>query len=581
MKSIKLYLLLFLFAFIACSKKQQASKSKSSGDPDSPEARARAATQRGFEEAFYEGNKQMVLGNHNEAITQFKRCIVIDPKSDVALYLLAKEYYALRQYTTALPYAQEAVMLNAKNLWYQVMVADNLKLTGKSFEAAKILENIGDKFHGNENYYFDATEAYIVAAKYSEALRCLDKLEKFSGTNEDVSFKKIDLFLNMNKKDHALDELQKLIAAFPKRSLYKVALARLYFDLKEDSRALEIINKVLADDPELAEAHLLLANIYRSEGEKEKSYKELKLVFANPDAEIKQKLEIISAYIQNIMHNPGAKEQALELGAILVKTHPDDDACNMAYADILYTAENFTLAKKYYLIALEKNKANLNLWQNLLECEDQLKEYDSARKHADEALDAFPNQTIFYYFKAWFAFKLKDYSTAALTAKNGIDIGSDKPQQILQLYSIIGDANNELKNYAASDEAFEKILALDPNNLQTLNNYSYYLSLRRQKLDKAEAMSKKSLDLDPNNASYLDTYGWILYQEKKYTEAKTYIEKALAQLPDDGILNEHLGDIYYQLNDADKAITYWKRARDHGNKSATLNQKIIDKKLID
>jgi tetratricopeptide (TPR) repeat protein len=578
LKSYKLYSLVLLLAFIACSKKQHVAKSSI---PDSYDERVRAGNQKNFDDAFYEGNKQLVLGNHNDAITQFKKCVTVNQKSDVALYLLAKEYYATRQYSFSLSYAEQAVKLNDKNIWYQVLVSDNLKLTGKSLEAAKLLEHIADKFPSSATYYFNATESYIVVQKYNDALRCLDKLEKFSGVNEDISFKKVDLFLKLNKKDPAITELQKLITAFPLRHRYKVAMAELYYDFNEEQKAMELLKQVLAIDPDMPDVHLLLANIYRRKGENEKSFDELKIVFSNPDADMKQELEIISSYIPMIGHNASSEEQALELGFLLTKTHPEDDACDIVYADILYTSERYTDAEIYYLKALEKNKANFNLWQNMIECEDQLKKYDDAKKHADEALDAFPNQTIFYYFKAYFAYKLKDYTAAAITAKNGIDIGSDKPQLLLQLYSIMGDANNELKNYAASDEAFEKLLMLDPNNLQTLNNYSYYLSLRKEKLDKAEAMSKKSLDIDPNNASYLDTYGWILYQEKKYADAKMFIEKAVLQHPNDAILNEHLGDVYFQLNETENAMRFWKKAQENGSKSTTLGQKIISKKLID
>ena len=47
-----------------------------------------------FDEAFYEGNKQMILGNHNEAVKKFKECVTLNDHSATASYLLAKEYNA-------------------------------------------------------------------------------------------------------------------------------------------------------------------------------------------------------------------------------------------------------------------------------------------------------------------------------------------------------------------------------------------------------------------------------------------------------------------------------------------------------
>ena len=55
-----------------------------------------------------------------------------------------------------------------------------------------------------------------------------------------------------------------------------------------------------------------------------------------------------------------------------------------------------------------------------------------------------------------------------------------------------------------------KALQLNPQNLPVLNNYSYYLSLDKRDLDKAEMMSGITIKAEPMNPTYLDTYGWIL-----------------------------------------------------------------------
>jgi tetratricopeptide (TPR) repeat protein len=539
------------------------------------------ADQRNFETAFYEGNKQMVLGNHNEAIVQFKKCTGIDPLSDAAQYLLGKEYNATRQFSLSLPCAKEAVRINDKIVWYHLLLADNLKHVDRNFEAGKELDYIAEKFKGHESNYLDAAECYIIAKKFTEALHSLDKMEKLTGVSEDISFKKEDLYLKLQKKDAAIAELEKLIAAFPKRYRYRVALAEVYFNFKEEAKAKEILQQLLTADPSMPEAHLLLSHIYQLDGETSKALEELKVVFANPDADVKQKINILTSYAPMMEFKPAIRPLILELGNLLVTTHPENDACNAIYGDILYNTEHYPEARTYYLKALKNAKSNYNLWQNLLLCEDELNLYDEAIKHADEAIEAFPSQAIFYYYKALFAYRLKDYTTAAATADAGYDIGSDRSTLLIQLLSIAGNANHELKKYTESDAACEKILELDPNNLETLNNYSYYLSLRKEKLDRAEAMSKKTLELDPNNASYLDTYGWILYQQKKYADAKVYIEQALLKEPDNGVLNEHFGDVCFQLNETDKALFYWKKAKEKGDTSQTLNQKINTGKLIE
>lgn len=568
-------LLIFSFSvlLISCKTKGKVQDSKTSGNY------AKSIGGKAFDEAFYEGNKQMILGNHNEAVKKFKECVTLNDHSATASYLLAKEYNALRQYDISVGYARAAVKLDPTNVWYRKLLADNLTHTGGSEEAGAVYEYIGDKFETYEADYFDAAGQYMIAKKPNDALRCLDKLEKKKGVSEEVSFRKEDIFIRLNNKEKAIAEIQKLIRTYPKETRYRVALAEILYNFKEEDKAMKELESLLAADPSSSEAHMLLANIYRSKGQFEKSFEELKLVFKNPDADTKQKTQVLNSYIPLTGMNPTLRMQALELTGILVETNPDDEACNMVAGDVYYSCEKYAEARAQYLKASVKNKGNANLWQNLILCEDQLKLYTEAKAHADEAVEAFPNQAQFYYYKAYYAYRLKQYAEAAATAKNGYDLGSENPSLTIQLLTVLGDASNALKKYAESDEAYEKILSLDPNNFLTLNNYAYFLALRNEKLEKAESMSKKCLELDPNNATYLDTYAWVLYAQKRYADARTAAEKALSTQPNDATLNEHLGDIYYRMNDVANALKYWQKAKENGGNSDELNKKIQLKKL--
>jgi Tfp pilus assembly protein PilF len=139
---------------------------------------------------------------------------------------------------------------------------------------------------------------------------------------------------------------------------------------------------------------------------------------------------------------------------------------------------------------------------------------------------------------------------------------------------MLGDAYNGTKEYAKSDKAYEEALAYNPNNLYVLNNYSYYLALRKENLERAEKMSAQTVKDQPNNSSFLDTYAWVLYMREKYREAKKIIERALAVPGASSTLYEHCGDILFQLGDVEGAVVQWEKAR-----SLTTQHDIIDKKI--
>ena len=132
-------------------------------------------------------------------------------------------------------------------------------------------------------------------------------------------------------------------------------------------------------------------------------------------------------------------------------------------------------------------------------------------------------------------------------------------------------------------QILEKILKLNPKDANVLNNYAYYLSLRGDKLERAEAMSKASNELEPGQSSYEDTYGWIMFKVGKYSDAKIWIEKALNSGGDkSATVLEHYGDVLYKLGDTNKAMEFWQKAKAAGDgASELLDKKIQDKIFIE
>jgi Tfp pilus assembly protein PilF len=143
------------------------------------------------------------------------------------------------------------------------------------------------------------------------------------------------------------------------------------------------------------------------------------------------------------------------------------------------------------------------------------------------------------------------------------------------VYPILGDAYQALGNNPASDEAFEKALAANPKDDHVLNNYSYFLSIRKEKLALADSLSARLVKDHPKNGTYLDTRAWVLYELKRFAEARVAMEAALKDRENvSATLWEHYGDVLFRLKLVDKALDAWKEALrlDPGRES-------VDKKI--
>jgi tetratricopeptide (TPR) repeat protein len=230
--------------------------------------------------------------------------------------------------------------------------------------------------------------------------------------------------------------------------------------------------------------------------------------------------------------------------------------------------------------ALQYKAGNYNNWVEILNLEYSLQQYDSLAIDADKALELFPNQSVIWYYGGLASFVKKDFTKSVKYLDQSKKLASSQVEVKILALCMMGDAYNELKNYAKSDESYEEVLKLDRNNDHALNNYSYFLSLRKEKLELAKELSERLMKKYPGNPSYIDTYGWVLYQLKDYVNAKKYLEVAMSTSKK-GVILEHYGDVLYQLGEKENALEVWRQAKEIGGASDLLDKKIADKKLYE
>ena len=149
-------------------------------------------------------------------------------------------------------------------------------------------------------------------------------------------------------------------------------------------------------------------------------------------------------------------------------------------------------------------------------------------------------------------------------------------------YGQIGDVYYQLGNMEETYKAYDEALKFNENNAFVLNNYSYFLTLDKKDLKKAERMAALCIKLEPDNATYIDTYAWVFFMEGNYSLAKIYIENALSKdKTNSAELVDHYGDILYMSGEKEKAIEQWKKAKEMGKESTILDEKIAKGEYIE
>jgi tetratricopeptide (TPR) repeat protein len=531
---------------------------------------------------FFNATKEKILGNFDKAAETYSEVIRRDPTNAASLYELSNIYADQKKYSDALFFAKSAYQIDRKNTWYAISYSDILQKNKRFNEAADVLGRLVTDYPDHSDFYFEWAAALMYADRPADAIKVYDKVETLIGVTRDVSMQKARIYQRLNKNDKAIEELKRLIAADPKDAQSYGMLAEVYQSMGEKDKALETYNKILEIDPDNPYIHLSLADFYRTNGEKEKSIEELKKAFLNKELDIDTKISILSSYYALISIHPELIEQALQMCDLLIQSHPSEPRAHAVYGDFLIQDKKLEQARKEYAIARDLGAKDFNVIRQILLLDGRLQMNDSLLKDSRDAVELFPDQPFAYW---WYGIALnqkKDYAAAVEQLNMGVKMVVDNKELESGFYTSLGEAYNELKNYAKSDESFEKALAIDPKDANTLNNYSYFLSVRNENLEKAEKMSRLSNELEPTQSSYQDTYGWIMYKMNKFEDAKVWIEKSLSNSPDSsGTVLEHYGDVLFKLGDTAKAFDYWQKAKAAGDGSEFLDRKILEKKLFE
>ncbi len=532
-----------------------------------------------FKNIFYEGCKEKLKGNLEIAQQYFLDCYKINPQNAAVNYELGAIYKFSGLYDDALKHSKIASLNDSKNEWFQLQFIECLHNKRFYSEACEQYEKLVKQHPEKDDYYFDLAQEYSYAGKPDKALAIYDAYEKNFGYDEEIGIEKIKIYRKQNNFSNTEAELKKLISNYPNQANYYTFLAELYQENGKADKAYQTYQEILQRDPNNPYVHLALADYYRQQRKDDLFFKELNIAFESEELEIDQKIKILVSYYSVTEESTELKPQAYTLCNTLIRVHPNNAKAHSVYADFLYRDKKLAEAETEFEKVLELDKSKFAVWNQLLITESELNKTQELLEHSAEAIELFPNQAIPYLLNGVANIKLKNYKEAIISLKDAKEFVIENEPLMAQIASNLGEAYHYNKQYENSDKEFEEALSYDPDNILVMNNYAYYLSVRKQKLSTAEKYSSKVIAAYPNNASYLDTHAWVLFQEGKYTEAKSFLEKALNNGANNrATILEHYGDVLFKLGDASNALEYWGKAQKAGGNSAQLLKKINDKK---
>lgn len=566
--------IVFCFLFLGGELEAQKKKNKKSVNKELTDDEKYQA-----EFYFIEGEKFYLTEDFAKAVEMFGRSLEVDPSNAAAHYKLSEIYIKGGELIKALPSAMKTLELDPNNKYYYLLNANLQTQLGNYPQAALHYEDMFLKFEGNEDYLYDLALIYQYSGDYDKAIETYDKVEDYYGKQIEVTREKQKIYIKLGQYTELYQEWESLIEAKEdEQSLLE--FAELLIHRSDEKKAAEYIERAIELNPENPQSYMSLSDLYRIEGEYKKAMENLRIPFESGLLGYEQKLQSLAIFIE-LLPDESIQSNVDELIVLLQENHPNRFQSYAIAGDMHYKLGDKQKALDSYLKSVEKDDTNFSVWQNIINIENERANYEAVINHAEDALEVFPNQAILYFYQGSAHLLQKDYQSAIAILEHGSKYARVNPDLAAVFFGQLGDAYNGIGDHVQSDKAFDVALKNQPNNEYVLNNYSYYLSLRNEDLDKAFMMSEKLVKRFPENPTYLDTHGWVLYKQGKYKEAKKFLELATEKSSTSGIIFEHYGDVLFKLGQKNEAIKQWEKARVIGTASKLIDKKIADRKLYE
>jgi tetratricopeptide (TPR) repeat protein len=562
----KYFVIVLIFLLSSCYSLKQKRVSLSAKDLNSSD----------FIEYNYnytEGTKQKLLGNKNQAILCFIRCIELNPKSSGALFQLSEIYSSTGNIQKAILFAKKAYTLDSRNQWYLLELA-------KLYQNANVIDSSIYFYNkliklspAKEEYYLTTAYLYFKNNNPKVAIKVLNSFVDKFGLTEDITITLYQIYKYINDNNSCLQLLHLANIKFPDEPRFYGLLAEHFMSVQQMDSALYYYNKLLTVDPGNDKGIFSLIEYYKANYDTVNVRKYFVNFIENPKNDLSDKCELLSSFINDSKYRSKFSNELPFCIDSLIENNGKNEKLYILKTDLFLRNNDLTHAKTTLIYLVTNFRANYIIWEQLLFTLNTLSQYTDLLEYAKQANQLFSDKPLPYLFQGMAYFYTKNFNEAIDVLNKGLKYVTQSRDLSIQFHTYLGESYHSIKDFTNSDYNFERALQFDPQNVMVLNNYSYYLALRNEQLEKALNYIQVCVSKFPNSSTYLDTYGWILYKKGNFRDAKLTIEKAL-QNGGSGNMDiiEHYSEILYYNGDKTNAIKFYKILEENGKSNLTLKK---------
>jgi len=375
-----------------------------------------------------------------------------------------------------------------------------------------------------------------------------------------------ELYMRQGKLKKAKQALEKLRKLVPDQSGPVLMLSRLTVRRGDIIEAESVLRKFLSRHPEALGVSNALGRLLVQQ----KRGKEAIAIYEDISRKIGENTEVLTAlgllYYQQKDYSHAVKRFRKVL------TKRSSTQARFYLAASLEAMGKKNEAKKIYR-QIKRNTASYTDAQLRLAAMDlQAERIDVALSRLRTIIRENPDAENAYALLSAALLQQKKYRQLLVETETALGL----PKVSVQLLFNRAAAFEGLRQYEEAAGQIRKLFVIEPDNIEALNFLGYLYAEQGVRLDEAEDLILRALKQKPGNGYYLDSLAWVHYKRGSYDKALSFQRKAVGKIPDDPVMQEHLGDILWKAGQSDAARSAWKKALRLGHKDTTLIRKKID-----
>ena len=390
-----------------------------------------------------------------------------------------------------------------------------------------------------------------------------------------------------------MDALMKEYGQLPDAQL---SYARLAIEAKQYDRAEAALDKALKLHPRWWQVYVLRAHLYVKQGNTRKAEQAMAEAVKVKPKDVELRLRYA-----RMLFEEGKYQEAKQQFQVLIKLRPNDADVRFALGILHLQLEEYDQAKRQFRYLVSKG-------QRVDDASYYLGSLAEQANHLNEAMRWYSQvrhgENVYHAVRRMvFIMARQDGLEAALDYLH--QLSSESGSDAIRLQLLEGEVLTETRHYQRAFDHYSKaledfpdspdllysramvaekldkldvlerdlraMLKADPKNADALNALGYTLADRTDRLDEAYKLIKQALELKPNDGPVLDSMGWVLYKMGREKQALAYLERAYRILHDTEVA-AHLGEVYWQLGQKDKARSLWQAAAKRDPDNQLLKQ---------